>query len=155
MHAIYQPIELVKKNYLIELQKRLSWQMKEKRNDKACSWFTVVTLLFSKSQMHLLRLSSLLFCHCSRTIHLVVPLLYSSQLLRISALNVFLQKEKIAGWNTLARKYIFHLHMIQAKLKTINKETRQLFRKFCCLPYHLFPASIGAMHIYLFLLCAS
>ena len=155
MHAIYQPIELVKKNYLIELQKRLSCQMKEKRNDKASSWFTVVTLLFSKSQMHLLRLNSLLFCHCSRTIHLVVPLLYSSQLLRISALNVFLQKEKIAGWNTLARKYIFHLHMIQAKLKTINKETQQLFRMFCCLPYHLFPASIGAMHIYLFLLCAS
>ena len=154
MHAIYQPIELVKKNSLIELEKRLTWQMKEKRNDKACTWFSVVTLLFSKSQMHLLRLTSLLFCNCSRTIDLVVSLLYSSQLLRISALNVFLHK-KNAGWNTLARKYIFHLHMIQVKLKTMNKETQQLFQKFYCRLYHLFPALIGAMHIYLFLLCAS
>ena len=91
-----------------------------------------------------------LFCHCSRTIDPIVTLLFSSQLLGLSALCVFLQKEKSVGWNTLASNYIFHLCMTQAKLKTMNKETHQLFKKFCCLPDHVFPASIGTMHIYFY-----
>ena len=103
----------------------------------------------------MLRLSSLLFCHCSRTIDPIVPLLFSSQLFGLSVFCVFWQKEKSVGWNTLARIYIFHLYMTQAKLKTMKKETHQLFKKFCCLPCHVFPVSIGAMLIYLFLLCAS
>ena len=99
----------------------------------------------------LLRLSSLLFCYCSRTIGPIVALFFSGQLLGLSALCVFLQEEKRVGWNTLARKYIFHLCMTQGKLKILNKETNQLFKKFCCLPYHVFPASIGAIYTYLFL----
>ena len=103
----------------------------------------------------LLRLSSLLPSHCSRTIDLIAPLLFPTLLLRLSVLNVVLNKEKRVGWNTLARNYIFHLRMTQAELKNTNKETHQLFKKFCYLPYHVLPVSIDTMHIYLFLLCTN
>ena len=80
-------------------------------------------------------LSLFLFCHCSRTIDTIFTQLFLKQLLRIIALNVFLHKEKSVGWNTLVGIYIFHLLMMQATLKTMNKETQQLFKKLCCLPY--------------------
>ena len=38
--------------------------------------------------------------------------------------------------------------MTQTKLKFMIKETHQLFKKLCCLPYHVFPVSIGVMDIY-------
>ena len=36
--------------------------------------------------------------------------------------------------------------MTQAKLK---QKTHQIFITFCCLPYHVPPASVGAMHMYI------
>ena len=39
--------------------------------------------------------------------------------------------------------------MTQAKLKTMNRKTHQIFRKFCCLLYHVLPTSVSAMRIYI------
>ena len=47
-----------------------------------------------RTRYFLLRLSPLLFCHYSKTIDPIVSLLISAQLLKLSALNVLLQKEK-------------------------------------------------------------
>ena len=129
--------------------------MKKKVMTKPALDSLLLKFCLVRTRYILLRLSSLLFCYCSRTVDPIVLLLLSSQLLGLSALCVFLQKERRVSWNTLARNYIFHLCMAPAKLKTLNRETHQLFKRFCCLPYHVFPASIDAMHIYLFLLCAN
>ena len=102
-----------------------------------------------------LRLSLFLFCHCSRTLDSIVPLLLSAQMLRLSLLNVFLHKEKNVGWNTLARNYILHLCMTQAKSKTMNKKLTRFPRSSVT---YLSCASCFSWcnaYIYLFLLCAS
>ena len=57
--------------------------------------------------------------------------------------------KKSVDRNTLARNYILHFCMTHSKLKTMNKKTHQIFKKFCCLPYHVLPASVGAIHIYI------
>ena len=69
-----------------------------------------------------LRVSLFLFYHCSRTIDCIVPLLFLTQLLRLSVLNVFLHNEKSVGWNSLGRNYIFHLCMTQGRLKKTNEQ---------------------------------
>ena len=45
--------------------------------------------------------------------------------------------------------------MTQAKLRTMNKVCKLLFKKFYFLTYHVLPASIGAIYICLFLIDAN
>ena len=123
--------------------------MKEKRKEKACTWFTAVTLLFSESQIHFSQIKFVLILPLFKNIRLYCSLIVSAQMLRLSVLNVFLYKEKNVGRKTFARNYILHLCMTQAKLKTMNKKTHKLFIMFCCLPYHVLPASVGAMYLYI------
>ena len=52
-----------------------------------------------------LSLSLLLFCHCSRKIYPIVPLLFSTQLLRFNALTMFLNKEKKCKLKHLSPPY--------------------------------------------------
>ena len=148
MHEIYQLIRLVKNNSLIELGKLWTWKLKEKRKEKPAVDLLLLHFCLVRIRNILVRLGLFLFCDCSRTIDSIVSLLFSAQML--STLNEFLHKEKCVGWYTLARNYILHLRMTQAKLKTMNKKTRQIFKKFCCLPYHVLPTLVGAIHIYIF-----
>ena len=41
--------------------------------------------------------------------------------------------------------------MTLEKLKTMNKKTQQIFKKFCFLLYHVLLASVGALHIYIYI----
>ena len=67
----------------------------------------------------------------------------------MARLNVFLHKEKGVDLNTLARNYIFHLHMTQAKSQT-DQRNSPVFQEVLLSTISCVSCFFGAMHIYLF-----
>ena len=76
-----------------------------------------------------LSLSLLLFCHCSRKIYPIVPLLFSTQLLRFNALTMFLNKEKKCKLKHLGKKLHLSPPYDTNKIKVYEQRNSPAFQK--------------------------
>ena len=132
-----------------------------RKGNAVAKWFITVTLLFDKKCIHFAQAQYVLLLPLLQNNWLygileIYPLLFSHCSQPTFSGSVFLMcfTQRI-DWNILVMNYNFHIYMAQAKLRTMSQVCKSLFKKFHFLPYHVLPASTGAMHIYLFLLYAN